>query len=69
MEKKGTPKGSPKLKRSGRVASKGKYAGQWLRTFRNKLRRVRRCNGPLAAVAYERAFSQRAIDGGATERH
>lgn len=43
-------KGSPKLKRSSRHRTK--YALQFARTFKNKLRRVRRCNGEDAARRY-----------------
>lgn len=43
-------KGAPKLARSGR--NRTKYALQYQRTFRNKLRRVRKHNGEEAAQEY-----------------
>lgn len=45
-------KGSPKLRRSGRPATKARYAAQRRRTFENKLRRVRKHNGEEAARVY-----------------
>jgi hypothetical protein len=48
-------KGAPKLKRSGR--HKVKYAAQFRRTYRNKLRRVRKHNGEAAAIAYAAKFA------------
>lgn len=46
-------KGSPKLKRSGKPATKARYAAQRRRTFENKLRRVRKHNGEEAARIYK----------------
>jgi hypothetical protein len=43
-------KGAPKLKRAAR--NKSKYARQFARTFKNKLRRVRHSNGEAAASRY-----------------
>ena len=48
-------KGAPKLKRSSR--NRSEYAAQFARTFKNKLRRVRRCNGDKAASAYASHFA------------
>ncbi len=45
-------KGAPKLKRAGRASNKAKYAAQFQRTYRNKLRRIRRSNGPNAALKW-----------------
>lgn len=50
-------KSSPCLKRSGRQNTKAKYAAQYRRTFRNKLRRVRKHNGPAAAKAYVEKYA------------
>jgi hypothetical protein len=47
-------KGCPKLRRIAK--HKAKYAEQFKRTFRNKLRRVRRCNGDAAAEEYQRQY-------------
>ena len=47
-------KGAPKLKRAGTLHSKHKYSSQFLRTYKNKLRRVRKCNGEAAAQKYAR---------------
>ena len=55
-------KGAPKLKRAAR--DKGKYAAQYARTFKNKLRRVRKCNGEAAAQRYARTHSAKAVDHG-----
>ena len=43
-------KGAPKLKRASR--DKTKYSLQYARTYKNKLRRVRKCNGDHAANQY-----------------
>ena len=56
-------KGAPKLKRSGRATHK--YGEQYRRTFRNKLRRVRKCNGVIAANAYVARYAAIAERGGA----
>lgn len=45
-------KTSPKIKRSGRVSTKQKYLRQFSRTYKNKLRRVRKHNGEVAAQKY-----------------
>lgn len=50
-------KSSPKIKRAGRANTKAKYAAQVRRTFRNKLRRVRKHNGPAAAKAYVEKYA------------
>ena len=44
-------KGAPKLRRIAK--HKAKYAMQYRKTFRNKVRRIRRHNGEAAARAYE----------------
>lgn len=54
-DKKKAPKGAPKLKRAGRHS--GKYAVQFKQTYRNKLRRVMKHNGPEAAREYETKFA------------
>ena len=55
-------KGAPKLKRAAR--DKGKCAAQYARTFKNKLRRVRKCNGEAAAQRYAMTHSAKAADRG-----
>ncbi len=47
-------KGCPKLRRIAK--HKAKYAEQYRRTFRNKLRRVQQHNGEAAAVEYARLY-------------
>ena len=55
-------KGAPKLKRAAR--DKGKCAAQYTRTFKNKLRRVRKHNGEAAARSYTLTHSPTAADRG-----
>jgi hypothetical protein len=53
----GKQKSSPGLKRASKASTKLKYKRQFIRTFENKLRRVRRSNGPEAAKAYQSQYS------------
>ena len=53
-------KKSPKLNRSSK--HKTKYQLRYARTFRNKLRRVRKSNGPEAALAYQRAYADAGVN-------
>lgn len=50
-------KGCPKLRRIAK--HKAKYAEQFKRTFRNKLRRVQQHNGEAAAAEYQRSYLAR----------
>ena len=52
-------KGAPKLKRAAR--NKTEYALQYARTFKNKLRRVRKHNGDKAASVYALHFSPSSV--------
>lgn len=45
-----------KDKRASKPHTKAKYKVQFGRTYNNKLRRIRRSNGPEAAAAYAREF-------------
>lgn len=60
----GGQKSSPKLRRSGKPSIKSRYKQQFMRTYKNKLRRVRKHNGEAAAVEYQKKYNPYTGTGG-----